>query len=287
MARPFLKWAGGKGKLAPRIVAAAPEHFGRYHEPFMGAGAVFFALSETFTLTGRATLSDANAALIETFSGVRDHPGALIGRLAALQTDYLALEPNARADFYYRQRADMPVEPIQRAARFIFLNKTCYNGLYRVNAGGGFNVPHGRYTSPRILDAELIHACAKALSSIELCHQDFDDACGAAQPGDFVYLDPPYQPLSATARFTSYTSADFGQPEQTRLRDAFDALTRRGVYALLSNSEHPAIRALYEGRGYDLELVAMSRAINSRASARAPIPELLISNFRAVRPATV
>jgi DNA adenine methylase len=287
MARPFLKWAGGKGKLAPQIIAAAPCDFGRYHEPFAGAGAVFFALAGARSLEGRATLSDANAALIETFAVVRDHTDALTTALAALESGYLALTNDARAAFYYQQRADPPRDHIARAARFIFLNRTCYNGLYRVNASGGFNVPHGRYVRPRILDRELILACAEALSGVELCHQDFEDACRDAQPGDFVYLDPPYQPLSATSHFTSYTSADFGEAEQTRLRDAFDKLTARRIYALLSNSEHPAIRALYEGRGYGLQQVTMSRAINSRGSARSPIPELLISNFESVRAAAL
>jgi DNA adenine methylase len=283
MARPFLKWAGGKGKLAPRIIAAVPVEFRAYHEPFAGAAAVFFALDEATVLRGRATLSDANADLMETFRTVRDSPEPLIEAVDVLQASYLSLDPAARPAFYYEHRATVPTHPVDRAARFIFLNRTGYNGLYRVNASGGFNVPHGRYANPRILDSELIHACSKALSGVELCHQDFEAACGAANPGDFVYLDPPYQPLSATSRFTSYTSADFGEAEQVRLRDAFDCLTSRGVYALLSNSEHPAIRALYDdGRGYALELVTMSRAINSRGSARAPIPELLISNFAAV-----
>jgi DNA adenine methylase len=279
VARPFLKWAGGKGRLAPRIVELAPAMFGRYHEPFVGAGAVFFALEEARSLV-RPALSDANADLIACYSVVRDAPRELADRLADLEANYIAGDRKA---FYYEQRATQPYHPIDRAARFIFLNRTCYNGLYRVNASGGFNVPHGRYSRPRIADPDGLRAAARAMAGAELCPRDFAEACHNAQRGDFVYLDPPYQPLSATSRFTSYTSADFGPIQQEQLRDTFDDLTRRGVHGFLSNSDHPFIRALYEGRGYSLEIVEMSRAINSRASARAPIGELLISNISAVR----
>ena len=151
-----------------------------------------------------------------------------------------------------------------------------------MNSSGGFNVPHGRYARPRIADPEGLTAASEALAGCELRTAGFAETCASAGPGDFVYLDPPYQPLSATSRFTSYTSADFGPADQEALRDAFDDLTRRGVAALLSNSDHPAIRDLYSSPNYDLEVVEMSRAINSRASARAPIGELLISNLRAV-----
>jgi DNA adenine methylase len=151
-----------------------------------------------------------------------------------------------------------------------------------VNAAGRFNVPHGRYARPRILDGDGLHACAKALASVDIAAADFETACANAKPGDLVYLDPPYQPLSATSSFTAYTSADFGPAEQVRLRDVFDGLTRRGVYALLSNSDHPAICDLYGGGGYRFERVAMSRAINSNGKLRTPIAELLIDNFAAV-----
>lgn len=278
MARPFLKWAGGKGKLAPRVLAVAPHTFARYHEPFVGAGAVFFAFQEAGRLPAGAVLSDANGQLIECFRALRDVPEAVIEALRPLAEAYAASE-EARAAFYYKQRATIPTDPAARVARFIFLNKTCYNGLYRVNSRGEFNVPHGRYAQPRILDPEVIWSCSKALRGVDLHVRDFETACEAAAAGDFVYLDPPYQPLTRTSRFTSYTKSEFGPREQQRLRDTFDDLTRRGVYALLSNSEHPAIRELYDGRGYHFEQVTMSRAINSRGSARAPIPELLISNF--------
>ena len=277
MAKPFVKWAGGKSKLAARIAAGAPTTFGRYHEPFVGAGAVFFALEEARPGL-RSSLSDANGELITAFQVVRDQPEALLGALAAISDHYLPLDADGRRACYLDIRSKPPLDPVAVAARFIFLNKTGYNGLYRVNASGGFNVPHGRYANPRILDRDAILGASRALAHADVEVRDFATACARAQAGDFVYLDPPYQPLTATAHFTAYTSADFGRAEQMRLRDAFDDLTSRRVHALLSNSDHPAVRELYADRGYDIEVVQMSRAINSKGSGRAPVAELLISN---------
>ncbi|MGE0599599.1 MAG: DNA adenine methylase [Dehalococcoidia bacterium] len=281
MARPFLKWAGGKAKLAPRIVAAMPPSVSGYVEPFAGAAAVFFSV-ENERPKVRATLNDANAEIIETFTVLRDERDALLDGLAALSASYHALEAAGRRDLFYSVRASSPHTPAGRAARFIFLNKTCYNGLFRVNAGGGFNVPHGRYKSPRILDGELLTACSAALQHAELRSEDFAATCAAASPGDFVYLDPPYHPLSSTANFTGYTRADFGRADQQRLRDAFEDLSRRGVAAMLSNSDHEYVRGLYGGLGYRIQTVTMSRAINSRGTGRQPIGELLIDNFERV-----
>ncbi len=281
MAKPFLKWAGGKGKLAPAIVAAAPAAIARYIEPFAGAGAVFFAMEEARPGTP-AVLSDANAELVETYIVVRDQLAALDAALAGLAAAYPAGTPEERRAMYYEVRGVSPSIPAERAARFIFLNRTCYNGLFRVNASGGFNVPHGRYKNPRIHDRTLLAECSRALQRTELRAADFAAVCAEARPGDFVYLDPPYQPLSSTANFTGYTRADFGAADQVRLRDAFEDLSRRGVAAMLSNSDHRFIRDLYSGAGYRLATVPMSRAINSKGSGRAPVDELLIDNFERV-----
>ena len=277
MARPFLKWAGGKAKLAPAILAAAPPAFGRYVEPFAGAGAVFFAVAEQRPLAP-AVLNDANPDLIETFRVLRDSSGDLLDALRPLSQRYHAAEAADRRAIYYELRADEPETPVARAARFIFLNKTCYNGLFRVNLRGGFNVPHGRYKNPRILDEELLIACSAALQRAELRSEDFATTCAKARVGDFVYLDPPYHPLSATANFTGYTRADFSRADQVRLKDVFEDLTRRGVAAVLSNSDHEFVRGLYEGAGYQIERVSMSRAINSKGAGRQPVPELLVDN---------
>jgi len=278
MAQPFLKWAGGKAKLAPAIIKRAPRWFRRYHEPFLGGGAVFFAIAKAQPLTG-AHLNDANEELMACYQAVRDQPEPLLARLEALAAAYLPLAHEARAELYYRVRATVPTLAIDRAARLIFLNRTCYNGLFRVNAKGQFNVPHGRYSNPAIADRARILAASEALRDAELTSSDFETACAAAEPGDLVYLDPPYVPLSDTASFTAYTARDFGPSDQRRLRDVFDSLSRRGVAALLSNSAHETVRDLYRDRGYTFETVAMSRAVNSVGRGRAPIPELLVSNL--------
>jgi len=275
---PFLKWAGGKARLAPRILERAPSRFGRYHEPFLGGGAVFFAFAGTRRAPG-ARLSDANGALIACYRAVRDAPEAVVAALAPMAEAYLAREAGERAAYYYGVRASAPGVPAEAAARLIFLNRTGYNGLYRENRSGGFNVPHGRYVKPRILDRDGLMAAANALRGATLCAGDVEEACAAAVAGDFVYLDPPYLPLSATSRFTAYTRGEFDPAEQERLRDAFEAMTRRGVAALLSNSDHARIRELYGERGFGFETVMMSRAINSVGSGRAPIAELLIDNL--------
>lgn len=280
MAKPFLKWAGGKAKLAPLIADRIEREaltIARYHEPFLGGGGVFFALHEA-GLIRDASLADSNADLIATYQAVSDDVEGVIRALGAYSRRYMALEPSQRGLYYYDVRNQRRLRLAERkAARLLFLNKTCYNGLYRVNSKGHFNVPHGRYVRPTILDAERLREASAALAGAELHAEDFAAACARARPGDFVYLDPPYQPLSATSQFTKYTSGDFGFADQQRLRDAFDELTVRGVPALLSNSSHPDIHDLY--RDYDKELVPMGRAINSNGRGRAPIDELLVSNL--------
>ncbi len=278
MATPFLKWAGGKARLAPLVVARAPGGFRRFHEPFVGGGAVFFAMAGA-GYGGEAMINDANRELAECYAAVRDDVEALIVCLGKREAAFQGLDAAGRESYYYEQRGDSPATATGRAARLIFLNHTCYNGLYRVNSRGGFNVPYGRYANPRICDAAGLRAASAVLSGVEISCEDFEAGCDRAVAGDFVYLDPPYQPLSVTSSFTSYTAGDFGPGDQERLRDAFEAMTRRGVAAMLSNSDHPAIRDLYEGFGYRFEVVAMSRAINSVGSKRTPVPELLVSNF--------
>ncbi|MFN0146899.1 MAG: DNA adenine methylase [Dehalococcoidia bacterium] len=278
MTSPFLKWAGGKGKLAARIVQRAPAAFGRYHEPFVGGGAAFFAMYDAGLVTS-ARLSDSNGELVDCFGMVRDRLDDLVCGLGALAGEYLPRDADGRREYYLERRAEAPDDAVARAARLIFLNRTCYNGLYRVNSRGQFNVPHGRYANPRVLDAPGLAAASEALQGAELSCDDFETACAHARAGDFVYLDPPYYPLSATARFTDYTIAAFGPAEHERLRDTFEDLTVRGVHALLSNSDHEAVRGLYDGRGYGLDVVQMSRAINSVGTKRQPVAELLIDNM--------
>jgi DNA adenine methylase len=260
----------------PEIITRLSLPARRYHEPFLGGGAIFFGLEAT-GLVRAATLNDLNRDLVATYETVRDAPEELIAALATLEREYLQSEPSRRPAVYYEIRERAPADHVSTAARLIFLNRTCYNGLYRVNRRGQFNVPHGDYANPRILDAAALRAASKALTSAELISEDFGDACERAQPGDLVYLDPPYQPLSATASFTNYTSTDFGPEEQVRLSESFRRLTRRGIAALLSNSAHPFIVDLYPG--YEVSRVPMRRAINSVGHKRGAVEELLVSNL--------
>ncbi len=284
-ARPFLKWAGGKSQLLPELVTRSPRRIETYYEPFLGGGALFFALlADPERAPRHAVLSDLNRDLITTYEVVRDEPDKLIRRLARLESTYLAADDTAReALFYARRGQHQPQTPLEVAARLIFLNKTCYNGLFRVNRKGEFNVPFGRYKSPRILDRDALGAASNALQRVELRHADFEAACADAGGGDFVYFDPPFHPLSATSNFTSYTERDFGPSEQMRLKRCIDALTARGVAVMLSNSPHPLIKGGYWLSGYDVEEVQARRAINSRGDRRGPIGELVVRNETLLR----
>ena len=278
-ARPFLKWAGGKTQLLPELLARAPQQISTYFEPFLGGGALFFALaSDPARSPRRAVLNDRSGELITTYQVVRDELGALVERLQDLEARYLASDEEGRGQVYYAVRDEQPVEPVELAARLIFLNKTCYNGLYRVNRRGRFNVPHGRYRKPRILDCETLTAASRALADADLMDVDFEQACAEAGPGDFVYFDPPFHPLSATSSFTGYTEASFGRGDQLRLKWRVDELTARGVAAMVSNSPHDFVLGMYEGSRYRVEELPARRAINSRADRRGAIGELLITN---------
>lgn len=277
--RPFLKWAGGKAQLLPELLKRVPADIETYFEPFLGGGALLFALmADPARAPRRVVLNDLNSDLIATYTAVRDLPTRLGARLEALATEYAEADAAAREAMFYRIRAARPRAPLEVAARVIFLNKTCFNGLYRVNRKGEFNVPFGRYAAPRIHDAETLLAASVALQPAELRNGDFEAACADAQPGDFVYFDPPFHPLSPTSSFTSYTDASFGLAEQIRLKRCIDALTGRDVAVVLSNSPHPDIRGGYLLSGYTVEQVPARRAINSRGDRRGPIGELIVTN---------
>lgn len=262
--KPFLKWAGGKTKLLPDILARFPARFGSYYEPFLGGGAVFFA-----TRPQRAFLSDLNDELIATYRAVRDD---VSGVMRALDR-HVATE-----EHFYRVRA-LPApshDGVARAARTIYLNRTCFNGLYRVNRRGEFNVPFGRYENPTICNEDGLMRASQALASAEIEHGSVFDMARRAKRGDLVYFDPPYDPVSATASFTSYAREGFGKPEQEQLAGLFTELDRRGVHVILSNSDTPFMRKLYQG--FRIDTVFCRRAINARADRRGAVTEILVSN---------
>ncbi len=267
--RPVLKWAGGKGRLLPELLARLPEGFAGYHEPFIGGGALFFALAGR-VVSHPVYLSDANPALIDVYRALRDDADGVIAVLQGHRYD---------RDHFYRVRAQRPEELSlsERAARVIYLNKTCYNGLYRENRAGQFNVPFGRYKNPTICDEPNLRAASAVLQGVDIACRPFSTVLDAAQPGDFVYFDPPYVPASATANFTAYHRHGFGPDDQRRLRDVFAALAARGVRAMLSNSDTPLVRELYAG--FRVEQVLAARAVNSKANGRGKVAEVLALNY--------
>jgi DNA adenine methylase len=270
--RPFLKWAGGKTALLGEILGRLPAAIETYYEPFVGGGAVFFALARERRFR-RAVLSDANRELVDVYLAVKHDIDPLIAALrkhAARHSE----------EHYYEVRERSPRSLVERAARVIYLNKTGYNGLYRVNRSGGFNVPYGRYKKPNVCDEPNLRAAHAALARASVEVADFEKVCGRAKRGDAVYLDPPYVPLSKTASFTAYDRHPFGMEEQRRLAAAFGELTDRGVVALLSNSSTPETNELYAG--FRSERIGVARAINSRGTARGPVEELLVVAERVV-----
>lgn len=297
VAAPFLKWAGGKRQLLPQLRRFVPARFGNYHEPFLGSAALFFDLWSRGRLQA-ARLTDTNAALVGCYEAVRRDPDALIAALRLLDEGHR----EGGADHYYAARATFNAAsaqwlasdggvrsyPLDLAALFVYLNRTGFNGLYRLNASGAFNVPAGRYRNPRICDADGLRAAAAALQApgVTLADAPWEHVLDAAEADDFVYLDPPYAPLSTTARFTSYTAGGFGDDEQRRLADAVIGLARRGCHVVLSNSTAPLVAALYEHStvaaraGLNAHRVPARRAINANASRRGEVMEFIVTNVR-------
>ena len=269
-AAPFLKWAGGKKSLLPQYEPFLPAagDINHYYEPFIGSAALYFHLQPA-----NATLSDINSKLIEVYQSVQKRVTRVI---AALKQ-----HKNEEA-YYYHVRGLNPNEltSAARAARIIFLNKTCYNGLYRENSKGEFNVPFGRYKNPKICDEPRLRQASHALQGVRLRTIDFARAVRQAEAGDFVYLDPPYAPLSATSSFTSYSRHGFDVADQQRLADLFRTLTDRGCRAMVSNSSAPLIYDLYDDPRYRIVDIQARRAINSKADKRGPVKELLILNYQ-------
>jgi DNA adenine methylase len=269
-ARPFLKWAGGKGQLLEQLRPLLPDRIARYHEPFLGGAALFFYLHGRTPQPSGATLTDVNRELINCYMIVRDHVEDLITALQRHTYD--------RAHYYeVRDQDPATLSPVEQAARTIFLNRTGFNGLYRVNSEGRFNVPFGRYASPKICDEPNLRAGAAALRGVQIAALDFTAVADAAVPGDFVYFDPPYSPLSATANFTSYSPGGFGWKDQEQLAEVFRTLDQKRVRVMLSNSDVRQIRDLYHG--YQIGLVSAARSINSRADGRGKVGEVVIRNF--------
>lgn len=264
-ARPFLKWAGGKGQLIPQYQPYFPATYQTYYEPFLGGAAIFFHLQPK-----RSVLTDINPELVNVYVCIRDQVEPVIRELTHHQNNHCR-------DYYYRLRSDHSEDPVFRAARLIYLNKTCFNGLYRENAKGAFNVPIGRYHNPTICNPDLLRSAAQALQGAEIAVREFWQVNHFASPQDFVYFDPPYHPISPTSSFTAYSRYTFAESEQIKLSHTFRALADRGVRVLLSNSDCPFVRELYEG--FSIQPISASRAINSKGNQRGKISEVLITSL--------
>lgn len=270
IARPFVKMAGGKTRLLPELLKRLPKTFGAYHEPFVGGGALFFELSAVFGTGKKFRISDVNEDLIAAYRTIRDAPSDLIRRLRRMKNE---------EDFYYRMRARKPGgrgdNEWARAARMIYLNKTCYNGLHRVNRQGQFNVPFGHYLYPKICDAENILACSYALHKVEITHRPYTETLKNVSAGDLVYCDPPYLPIAETD-FTAYDSNGFGWAHHVELHAFAVELKRRGVHVMISNSASPRIRSLYR-KGFKIEEIEAPRSIGASGSTRGYVTELIIT----------
>ena len=277
--QPFLKWAGGKRTLLPELISRIPKKFNNYFEPFIGGGALFFELKKLGVLEKKEVyLFDKNSELINTYKVVQQNPKELLKLLKVYQAKH-------SHDFYYETRAKDREEDfknsdsILKATRFIYLNKTCFNGLYRVNSKGYHNVPIGSYKNPTIYNPDLILTCSKALQNVAIENTDFSKTLDYVKKDDFVYFDPPYYPLTPTASFTAYDKDLFLDDEQRRLFEVFKKLDEKGCYTMESNSNSEFIDKLYED--YKIYcIVMMGRNINSNTTKRKKIEELLIRGKR-------
>ncbi|GAB3696669.1 DNA adenine methylase [Halorubrum pallidum] len=289
MAEPILKWAGGKRQLLDELYARFPSDFGRYHEPFLGGGAVFFDLE-----SGDATVNDANPRLVNFYEQVRDRPDALVERLTSFDDpesdpdpDLPYAEETARGrsveSYYYQQRArfnrrpyEGEFDPLSEAALLLYLNRTCYNGLYRENADGGFNVPVGRYANPNWVQRDRIREASRVLADASLRNDDFAYVLDVADAGDLVYFDPPYEPMSATANFNEYSAEGFDRADQTRLLDVASELDAAGVSVVVSNSG--VMYDPYAEAGFHVDVEDATRAINSDGENRDAVDEIVATN---------
>ena len=271
--QPFTKWTGGKRQLLGELRSYMPETYGRYFEPFVGGGALFFDLAPE-----KAVINDFNEELINAYRQIKNNPAELINLL-------IKHKENNSKDYYLELRsADRDgrisrMTGVERAARILYMLRVDFNGLYRVNSKNQFNVPYGRYKNPKIVDVDLLYQISEYLNEndVEILQTDFAEAVKDAQTGDFVYFDPPYIPLNETSSFTSYTHEGFSYEEQVRLRNTFKELTERGVYAMLSNSSNPLVEELY--KDFNIYFVEAQRTNGAKSSSRGKISEIIVTNY--------
>lgn len=274
--KPFVKWAGGKRQLIPILNRNLPESFGTYYEPFLGGGALLFHIL-TNKNGQKCSISDLNPDLVLAYTTIRDRIDALITSLKNHEKNY----QKDSESYYYTIRESNPRSEIEKTSRLIFLNRTCFNGLYRVNSKGKFNVPLGKYSNPNIVNEENIRAVSHILQSSRTAIKcrDFEAVLRDAKKGDLIYFDPPYQPVSATSNFTSYTTKDFTYDDLIRLAELCLKLDSRGCNVLLSNSDSQEVADIFAKNPWKITRIAANRSINSNSKKRTGHFELLIKNY--------
>ena len=290
-ARPFIKWVGGKTQLLDEVHKSLPRDFASrqhitYVEPFVGGGAVLFWILQAYPNIEHAVINDINPELICTYRVIKGNVEALIETLAAIQAEYIPMNADGRKDYFVQQRTlfnSKRTNSVETAALFIFLNRTCFNGLYRVNSKGEFNVPHGKYSNPRICDADNLRACSAILQRVEIQCGDFAETGRYAGPNTLFYFDPPYKPITETSSFTSYAKEGFNDAEQIRLRDFCDQISKERALFVASNSDPKDVNpkedffdTIYNH--FIIKRVSAARMINSDTSGRGAVSELMISN---------
>ena len=274
--KPFVKWAGGKRQLIPILNQNLPESFGTYYEPFLGGGALLFHIL-TDKNGQKCSISDLNSDLVLAYTTIRDRVDSLIASLKNHEKNY----QKDSESYYYSIRESNPRSEIEKTSRLIFLNRTCFNGLYHVNSKGKFNVPLGKYSNPNIVNEENLYAVSNILQSsrISIKCRDFGAVLRDAKKGDLIYFDPPYQPTSATANFTSYTNKDFTYDDLTRLAELCLKLDSRGCNVLLSNSDSKEVADIFAKNTWKITKIEANRSINSNSKKRTGHFELLIKNY--------
>jgi DNA adenine methylase len=279
-ARPFVKWAGGKTRVVPQILEYFPAEFKRYHEPFLGGGALYFSISPQ-----NGCLNDKNCVLIEAYLHIRDDLNKLILDLTKIEKEYYSLLTlEEKAEYYYEQRIEFNTlnkKSLHRSALFIFLNKTGYNGMYRENSMGGYNIPFGKRKQPIICDTDNLKLVSDVLRQIDIRCGSYDEALEDAVAGDFIYLDPPYEPINRTSNFTEYQAGGFVQDDQRKLAEVYRELSKKGCMVMMSNSTAKLIYELYSE--FFINKITVSRGINATKSARGKIEELIITNYEPVK----
>lgn len=270
----ILKWPGGKSKVLPQLQKLLPNNFNTYFEPFFGGGALFFYLQPK-----NGIINDVNYSLMSLYALVKEDPETLIEALEKISSEHLKFDEENRRKNYYVKREEFnnTKNLLKKSALLVFINKTGFNGMYRENSKGEFNIPFGKYDNPRILNEDVIRKVSEMLKGTDIRSGSYKSAVSSAKNGDFVYLDPPYHPMSSTSSFTSYSKDNFVEKDQIELSEIFKELDKKGCLVMLSNSNTSLIRELY--KNYNIHVVQVARSINSKGSGRGKINELVITNY--------